>query len=139
MKEWPACCRGTYNAQQTKETNTSALSGIQTLDPKNQAAADLGLSLTATGISIKYNYNEQIKEKETLRVACREEINLHSTSIEKPKDRDNMENVTCEHKYQIKRTLIKKKECQDVWPDSSGFGKGLWSDSFKHTNKSECG
>jgi len=85
MKEWPAHCRGTCNTQQKKETNTSDLSGIQTRDPNNQAAADLRLSLSATGISIKYNYNEQIKEKETLRVAWREEINLHSTSTEELK------------------------------------------------------
>jgi hypothetical protein len=65
------------------------------------------LDRTATGIGIKYNYNEQIKEKETLHAACREEINLQSTSIEKLKDRENMEDVPCGHKYQIKSTLIK--------------------------------
>ena len=91
-----------------KEDDTSALSGIQTRDPNNQAAADLRLSSTAIGISSKYNYNEQIKEKETLRAACREEINLRNTSIEKLEDKDHMEDVPCGHKYQIKSTLIKQ-------------------------------
>jgi hypothetical protein len=44
------------------------------------------LDRTAIGIGIKCNYNEQIKEKKTLRAAYREEINLHRTSIEKLRD-----------------------------------------------------
>jgi len=91
-----------------KEEDASAISRIQTRDPNNQAAADLRLSRTAIGISSKYNYNEQIKEKETLRAACREEINLHNTSIEKLKDRDHTEDVPRGQKYQIKSTLIKQ-------------------------------
>lgn len=70
--------------------------------PQNYA-----LDRTANGIGIRYNYNEQIEEKETLRATCREEIYLHSTSIEKLKDRVNTEDVPYGHKYQIKSILIK--------------------------------
>jgi hypothetical protein len=45
LKEWAARHRGRYvqNTQQTPKTHIHALSGIWTLDPGNQAAADIRL------------------------------------------------------------------------------------------------
>ena len=61
LKNWSGHCRGRYldNAQQTREKNNHAPSGVRNHDTSNREAADH--PLTATGISLPFHYSQSYK------------------------------------------------------------------------------